>query len=77
MCGIFALLLASNVSHADATKLGGPGPTNPTYSWRQLWNQLYTIKGRGPDNMQLKQIAADVIFGFQRLRINDTSEGGD
>lgn len=27
--------------------------------------------------MQLKQIAKDVIFGFQRLRINDTSEGGD
>ena len=27
--------------------------------------------------MQLKSLSDNVIFGFQRLRINDTSEQGD
>jgi len=55
MCGIFALiLLAQNKKNSVATP----------FSWRQLWNQLYTLKARGPDNMQLKSQSEDVIFGF-------------
>ena len=75
MCGIFALLLASSFGHAD--EKSSEQPRAPIFSWRHLWNQLYTIKGRGPDNMQLKEIAKNVIFGFQRLRINDQSEAAD
>jgi len=47
------------------------------YSYRQLWNSLYSLKGRGPDNMQLKKISKNLILGFQRLRINDITTAGD
>lgn len=47
------------------------------FSYRQLWNALYKLKGRGPDNMQLKRMSPNFIGGFQRLRIVDTSEAGD
>ena len=67
MCGIFGYLIMSGNTQAN----------QPTFSWRHLWNSLYTIKGRGPDNMQLKQIGDNLVLGFQRLRINDCSSAGD
>jgi len=67
MCGIFGYLIMGENNQVNQL----------CFSWRHLWNSLYTLKGRGPDNMQLKKVADNLILGFQRLRINDTSEAGD
>jgi asparagine synthetase B (glutamine-hydrolysing) len=68
MCGIFGLLLKSQarqVSH------------HANFSFRHLWNQLHTLKGRGPENTNLLQVSDSLIMGFQRLRIVDASPAGD
>ena len=41
MCGILALLLSKTYNESEGD----------CFSYRNLWNSLYTIKGRGPDNM--------------------------
>jgi asparagine synthetase B (glutamine-hydrolysing) len=46
MCGIFAYLLK-----------GKSKASRQAFSWRHLWNNLYTIKARGPDNMQLLKVS--------------------
>ena len=71
MCGIFALLLAKPVDTSSGE------PQLPNFSWRHLWNNLMRIKGRGPDDTALKQISPHLILGFQRLKINDLSDGGN
>jgi asparagine synthase (glutamine-hydrolysing) len=38
---------------------------------------MYTLKGRGPDNMALQKVSDRLVLGFQRLRIVDTSVAGD
>jgi asparagine synthetase B (glutamine-hydrolysing) len=67
MCGIFGYLITGSQV----------GQQSDCFSYRCLWNNLYTLKGRGPDNMQLKKISENLILGFQRLRINDTTAAGD
>lgn len=67
MCGIFGYLITGSQV----------GQQSDCFSYRHLWNNLYTLKGRGPDNMQLKRISDNLILGFQRLRICDTSAAGD
>jgi asparagine synthetase B (glutamine-hydrolysing) len=42
-----------------------------------LYNELMKQHGRGPDNTRLERISDHAIMGFNRLRINDLSEGGD
>lgn len=74
MCGLFALLLANASVTADQDN---SFPGGSTVCWRELWNSLYKIKGRGPDSMKLEEVSKGCIFGFQRLRINDVSEAGD
>ena len=58
MCGIFALLLNKPIDQNSSE------PILPNFSWRQLWNNLMKIKGRGPDNTALKQISPHLILGF-------------
>ena len=67
MCGIFAYLITGSQV----------GQESDCFSYRHLWNNLYTIKGRGPDNTQLKRVSDNLVMGFARLRINDTTETGD
>ena len=66
MCGIFGLLLKSQARRSHAN-----------FSFRHLYNQLQTIKGRGPENTNLVQVSKSLIMGFQRLRIVDASPAGD
>ena len=63
MCGIFGYLAR-------------PG-NKLSFSYRNLWNSLFRQNGRGPDNMQLEKLSEQMVLGFNRLRINDLTEGGD
>ena len=63
MCGIFGYLAR------NGNKL--------SFSYRNLWNNLFRTNGRGPDNMQLDRVSEQMVLGFNRLRINDVSENGD
>ena len=63
MCGIFAMLVRkSNIL---------------SFSYRNLWNNLFRTVCRGPDNMQLDRVSEKLVVGFNRLRINDLSSAGD
>ena len=68
MCGIFGYLLR-NTAKSSAKQ--------QQFSFRQLWNSLHSLKGRGPENTNLMQVSENLVLGFQRLRINDVSESGD
>ena len=68
MCGIFGYLLRNS---------GSAAAKQHQFSFRQLWNSLHTLKGRGPENTNLLQVSQNLVLGFQRLRINDVSESGD
>ena len=57
MCGIFALLLNQPLPEKGK-------PSAPTFSWRQLWNQMNNIKGRGPDKPKLMAVSRTCVFGF-------------
>ena len=44
-----------------------------TIDSNELEKNFLKIQNRGPDNHELKAISSNVIFGFHRLAINDTS----
>lgn len=66
MCGIFGYLL-----------MGRAKASQNCFSYRHMWNQLHNMKCRGPDSTELKKVGDNLVLGFTRLRINDTSVAGD
>jgi asparagine synthetase B (glutamine-hydrolysing) len=68
MCGILAYLLNNADNRKSQLK---------SIPRRMLQDKLYKQMGRGPDNMKLEQVGKDLVFGFNRLRINDLSEAAD
>ena len=72
MCGIFLILSKKNQSRVNLN-----GNIN-----NSIMNSFIKTKHRGPDNSSLSLIELcstpyDVIFGFHRLKIMDTSDNGN
>ena len=54
--------------------------TNTTLTNEQiitLKSLFETIKGRGPEDHQFQQVNSNLIVGFHRLKIVDTSDSGN
>ena len=66
MCGIFCFINDDKVNNLKNILLN-----------KQLSEEFYKTKHRGPDNSVLMNINKQVIMGFHRLCINDTTKNGN